>query len=311
MNCPKCGKEMEKGAIFCSACGTSIKNVEERKIYDIVGNMVSNNAIISSVYGESVEDKQENLYGLQNENKVNISKLDNINDCIDNSVNNQVSQMEELKMDESEKPVNDIKMENTETTQKNVSLKKKESKMQEDAQYEDIIEQEMMSQNNSVDEQKISVHDINMSTVGNLAVREVYVNNKRTSTEGNMNSNNYTFEFEERDISENKVMAMIAYIGGLLGIIIALIGGKDSRYVSFHVKQALKLNICLMLIMTLIVPCSILVNIPVLGIISSLVVMILVTLLIVVMILNIVAFFQVCEGKAKEPFFVGGLNIFK
>lgn len=311
MNCPKCGKEMEKGAIFCSACGTSIKNVEERKIYDIVGNMVSNNAIISSVYGESVEDKQENLYGLQNENKVNISKLDNINDCIDNSVNNQVSQMEELKMDESEKPVNDIKMENTETTQKNVSLKKKESKMQEDAQYEDIIEQEMMSQNNSVDEQKISVQDINMSTVGNLAVREVYVNNKRTSTEGNMNSNNYTFEFEERDISENKVMAMIAYIGGLLGIIIALIGGKDSRYVSFHVKQALKLNICLMLIMTLIVPCSILVNIPVLGIISSLVVMILVTLLIVVMILNIVAFFQVCEGKAKEPFFVGGLNIFK
>lgn len=311
MNCPKCGKEMEKGAIFCSACGTSIKNVEERKIYDIVGNMVSNNAIISSVYGESVEDKQENLYGLQNENKVNISKLDNINDCIDNIVNNQVSQMEELKMDESEKPVNDIKMENTETTQKNVSLKKKESKMQEDAQYEDIIEQEMMSQNNSVDEQKISVQDINMSTVGNLAVREVYVNNKRTSTEGNMNSNNYTFEFEERDISENKVMAMIAYIGGLLGIIIALIGGKDSRYVSFHVKQALKLNICLMLIMTLIVPCSILVNIPVLGIISSLVVMILVTLLIVVMILNIVAFFQVCEGKAKEPFFVGGLNIFK
>lgn len=311
MNCPKCGKEMEKGAIFCSACGTSIKNVEERKIYDIVGNMVSNNAIISSVYGESVEDKQENLYGLQNENKVNISKLDNINDCIDNIVNNQVSQMEELKMDESEKPVNDIKMENTETTQKNVSLKKKESKMQEDAQYEDIIEQEMMSQNNSVDEQKISVQDINMSTVGNLALREVYVNNKRTSTEGNMNSNNYTFEFEERDISENKVMAMIAYIGGLLGIIIALIGGKDSRYVSFHVKQALKLNICLMLIMTLIVPCSILVNIPVLGIISSLVVMILVTLLIVVMILNIVAFFQVCEGKAKEPFFVGGLNIFK
>lgn len=311
MNCPKCGKEMENGAIFCSACGTSIKKVEERKIYDIVGNMVSNNAIISSVYGESVEDKQENLYGLKNENKVNISKLDNINDGKDNIVNNQVSQMEEIKMNESEKSVNDIKMENTETTQKNVSLKKEESKIQENALYEDIIEQEMMSQNNRVDEQKISVHDINMNTSGNLVVREVYVNNKRTNTKGNMNSNDYTFEFEERDISENKIMAMIAYIGGLLGIIIALIGGKDSKYVSFHVKQALKLNICLMLIMTLIVPCSILVNIPVLGIISSLVVMILVILLIAVMILNIVAFFQVCEGKAKEPFFVGELNIFK
>ena len=33
-----------------------------------------------------------------------------------------------------------------------------------------------MSQNNRVDEQKISVHDINMNTSGNLVVREVYVN---------------------------------------------------------------------------------------------------------------------------------------
>ena len=50
----------------------------------------------------------------------------------------------------------------------------------------------------------------------------------------------HTGEFDAQDISENKVLCMLVYLMGAIGIIYALLAGKDSKYVAFHVRQALK-----------------------------------------------------------------------
>ena len=53
----------------------------------------------------------------------------------------------------------------------------------------------------------------------------------------------HTAEFDPQDISENKVYCMLAYLMGVIGIIIALLAGKDSPYVKFHIRQAIKLSV--------------------------------------------------------------------
>ena len=57
----------------------------------------------------------------------------------------------------------------------------------------------------------------------------------------------HTAEFDPADISENKVIAMAPYLMGWVGIIVALLAINNSKYVSFNVKQTLKLEICLVL----------------------------------------------------------------
>ena len=44
----------------------------------------------------------------------------------------------------------------------------------------------------------------------------------------------HTAEFDPKDISDNKVVAMLPYITSLLGVIVAAIIAQDSAYVAFH-----------------------------------------------------------------------------
>ena len=48
----------------------------------------------------------------------------------------------------------------------------------------------------------------------------------------------HTAEFTPQDISEHKVFAMLPYLLGTIGIIIALLAAKDSKYIMFHVREA-------------------------------------------------------------------------
>ena len=43
----------------------------------------------------------------------------------------------------------------------------------------------------------------------------------------------HTSEFSAKDVSDNKVMAMLMYLMGTIGIIIALLAGTNSPYVGF------------------------------------------------------------------------------
>ena len=86
----------------------------------------------------------------------------------------------------------------------------------------------------------------------------------------------HTKEFSAQDISDNKVFAMLMYLTGWIGIIIALLASKESRYVAFHLRQALKIEVV--------------------GIL---------------LVLRIISFFQICSGKAKEPAIIRSLGFLR
>ena len=104
-----------------------------------------------------------------------------------------------------------------------------------------------------------------------------------------VSSDVHTAEFTPSDISQNKVLAMIPYLMGWIGILITLLAAGTSPYAGFHVRQALKIQVCFTLA-TLIGTI-----IPVLGWIAIGI------LSIVVLVINIICFFSVCKGEAKEP----------
>ncbi len=111
----------------------------------------------------------------------------------------------------------------------------------------------------------------------------------------------HTKDFDAKDISDNKVIAMLVYLMGVFGIIIALLASSKSEYVMFHVRQALKFMVCntllgllaLLLLFTFIVPIVCGIAIAVLSVVQ------------------IICFFQICTGKAKEPYIIRNLTFLK
>jgi hypothetical protein len=111
----------------------------------------------------------------------------------------------------------------------------------------------------------------------------------------------HTAEFDAKDISDNKVFAMVAYILGVFGIIIALLASGASKYTAFHVRQALKLCIveilsgivAVLLCWTVIVPIAFSIFAFVLAVIQ------------------VICFFQVCSGKAKEAAIIRSIGFLK
>lgn len=104
----------------------------------------------------------------------------------------------------------------------------------------------------------------------------------------------HTAEFTEKDISENKVIAMLVYLMGTVGIIIALLGSQSSPYAAFHVRQALKFTVIsiLMGIITILLFWTIIV--PIAAAIAYL----------VLFVVRITCFFSICKGRAKEPYII-------
>ena len=111
----------------------------------------------------------------------------------------------------------------------------------------------------------------------------------------------HTAEFDPQDISDNKVLAMLPYLMGAIGIIVALLAIRESRYVSFHVRQALKLVVvqALLGIVTALLVWTIIV--PIAGAVC----------MVILFVLQIIAFFQVCSGRAKEPAIIRELSFLK
>lgn len=111
----------------------------------------------------------------------------------------------------------------------------------------------------------------------------------------------HTAEYDPKDISDNKVYAMLLYLLGIPGIIIALLAANSSKYVSFHLRQALKFTVvetlmtlaATFLAFTFIVPIAA-------GIMVC-----------VLFVIKIICFFQICGGKAKEPAIIRGLGFLK
>ena len=111
----------------------------------------------------------------------------------------------------------------------------------------------------------------------------------------------HTGEFDPKDISDNKVFAMLCYLMDFVGIIIALLATHSSKYTMFHVRQALKIIAVntLMLICAFVLFWTLLV--PLACVIMS----------VVLRVIKIICFFQVCSGKAKEPAIIRSLGFLR
>lgn len=104
------------------------------------------------------------------------------------------------------------------------------------------------------------------------------------------NAYDHTAEFDAADISENKVFALLPYLLGIAGIIVAVLCAGKSAYTAFHIRQRIKMTIIsavisvvsALLCWTLIVPFA--------GFVC----------LAIIFVLDIIQFFSVCSGKAKE-----------
>ena len=111
----------------------------------------------------------------------------------------------------------------------------------------------------------------------------------------------HTSEFTAKDISDNKVISMLVYLMGAIGIVIALLAAGTSPYAAFHVRQALKFTVVTLflgfatafLCWTIIVP-----------IVATLAILVL-------QVVKIICFFQICKGKAVEPYIIRSLSFLK
>ena len=111
----------------------------------------------------------------------------------------------------------------------------------------------------------------------------------------------HTAEFTAKDISDNKVISMLVYLMGTIGIIIALLAANSSPYAAFHVRQALKFTVVtiLLAIVTAVLCWTIIV--PIVAGIAFL----------ALFVVKVICFFQICKGKAVEPYLIRNLTFLK
>lgn len=111
----------------------------------------------------------------------------------------------------------------------------------------------------------------------------------------------HTSEYEPSDISNNKVFAMLTYLMGWIGIIVALLASHESKYVGFHIRQALKLSIVntLLTLISLVLCWTFIV--PIAGVVC----------IVIIEVIRIIGFFSVCCGNAKELPIVRSLGFLK
>lgn len=111
----------------------------------------------------------------------------------------------------------------------------------------------------------------------------------------------HTAEFDAKDISDNKVIAMLLYLMGWIGIVIALLAANQSPYVAFHLRQALKFTVIETLTYIVIALTFWLILPAIAGSVFIL----------VLFVVRIICFFQICGGKAKEPYIIRNFTFLK
>ena len=111
----------------------------------------------------------------------------------------------------------------------------------------------------------------------------------------------HTAEFAAKDISDNKVISMLVYLMGAIGIVIALLAANTSPYAAFHVRQALKFTVVNILLSIVTVVLCWTFIVPIAAGIAAL----------VLLVIKIICFFQICKGKAVEPYIIRSLTFLK
>lgn len=105
----------------------------------------------------------------------------------------------------------------------------------------------------------------------------------------------HTAEFTEAEIKDGKTVAMLCWMAGFIGVLIAYIGYKDNGFAMFHAKQCMNVQIAVLFCCSLgMIPCGI-------GIIGAL----------ILAVIMFVQFFSAACGHAKETAILRGMGCFK
>lgn len=133
-------------------------------------------------------------------------------------------------------------------------------------------------------------------------------NNTQNFVNNFANTANTTSQFDPADIQNNKVMAVLAYIGILF--LIPLLAAPDSKFARYHTNQGLVLFIAqAILVVALGILGAILALIPIVGAIVIVILSLAISVVsLVFMILGIV---NAANGTAKELPLIGGIKILK
>lgn len=113
-----------------------------------------------------------------------------------------------------------------------------------------------------------------------------------------VNPYDHTKDFEAQDIADGKLYALSCYLLSVAGILIALIGAKDSPYVRFHLRNSLKIILCnaaLALVSALL--CWTIV-VPIAGAVF----------MAILFVVRLVAVVDVCKNQAIEPWLIRSLK---
>ena len=113
------------------------------------------------------------------------------------------------------------------------------------------------------------------------------------------NTADYTESFHPQDIAQNKVMAILSYIGIL--VLIPVFAAKNSAYAKFHANQGLILCIAEAAVGLVL---GLLGLIPYVGVVFRIVMWVCAAL-------SLIGFVYAILGKAKELPFIGGIYILK
>lgn len=111
----------------------------------------------------------------------------------------------------------------------------------------------------------------------------------------------HTAEFDPKDVSDNKVIAMLVYLLSVVGILIALLGSNNSKYVAFHLRQALKFLVIETLVgLATTVLCWTII-VPIAAVIFY----------VVLWVVKVISFVSICKGEAKEPVIIRSFSFLK
>lgn len=118
-----------------------------------------------------------------------------------------------------------------------------------------------------------------------------------------VNVYDHTAEFDPQDVHDNKLFALLCYIMGIVGVVIALLArsGVNSAYLSFHIKQSLKITITSMLVSIITVLLCWTCIVAFAGGVCA----------VILLVVQIICFFQTCANKSVEAPIVRSLPFLK
>ena len=108
----------------------------------------------------------------------------------------------------------------------------------------------------------------------------------------------HTAEFDPADISENKCFALLTYLLGAIGILLAALVSHDSAYVRFHLRQAVKFTVVNILLGIVAGVLCFTVIVPIAAGVCY----------VIMFVLKIIAVIQIFGGRAVEPYIIRNLG---